>query len=81
MPTAYILMNTEVGAEKEVLEKLKEIPEVVEAYIVFGIYDIVAKVKVDRQENLGEVVTSKLRRIEKVRYTLTVLAVEGFERS
>ena len=81
MPVAYILMNTEVGSEKEVLEKLKEIPEIVEAYIVFGIYDIVAKIRVDRQESLGEVVTSKLRRIEKVRYTLTVLAVEGFERS
>ncbi|MEM1521620.1 MAG: Lrp/AsnC ligand binding domain-containing protein [Thermofilaceae archaeon] len=80
MPVAYVLINTEVGAEREVLEKLREIPEVVEAYIVFGIYDVIAKVSVDRQELLGEVVTNKLRRLEKVRHTLTIIAVEGFER-
>lgn len=80
VPVAYVLINTEAGAEREILERLKGIQEVEEAYIVFGIYDIVAKIRVERQEQLGDVVTNKLRRIAKVRYTLTILAIEGFER-
>jgi len=80
VPVAYVLINTEVGTEREVLERLREVPEVKEAYIVFGVYDIIAKVSVERQEQLGEVVTSKLRRLPNVRHTLTLVAVEGFER-
>ncbi len=80
MPVAYVLINTEVGAEREVLERLREIPEVTEAHIVFGIYDVIVKVQVERQDQLGEVISSKIRRIERVRYTLTLLSVEGFAR-
>jgi len=80
MSTAFVLVSTEIGAEREVLEKLREFPEVAEAYIVYGVYDLVVKVKVERPEDLKEVVTSKIRRLEKVRSTLTMIAVEGFER-
>jgi len=78
--TAFVLISTDAGAEKEVLEKLKEFPEVAEAYIIYGVYDLVVKVRVERQEDLRDIVTNKLRRMEKVRSTLTMLAVEGFER-
>jgi Lrp/AsnC family transcriptional regulator for asnA, asnC and gidA len=80
MLTAFVLISTDAGAEKEVLEKLKEIPEVTEAYIIYGVYDLVAKVRVERQEDLRDILTNKLRRMEKIRSTLTMLAVEGFER-
>jgi DNA-binding Lrp family transcriptional regulator len=80
MPTAFVLISTDVGAEKEVLEKLRELPEVAEAHVVYGVYDLVVKVRVERQEDLREVLTNKLRKMEKIRSTLTMLAVEGFER-
>jgi len=80
MATAFVLISTDVGAEKEVLEKLRELPEVAEAHVVYGVYDLVVKVRVKRQEDLREVLTNKLRRMEKIRSTLTMLAVEGFER-
>ncbi|MCS7105129.1 MAG: Lrp/AsnC ligand binding domain-containing protein [Thermofilaceae archaeon] len=80
MPTAYVLISTDVGAEREVLERLKEFPEVEEAYVVYGIYDLVVKIDVERQEDLREVLTNKLRKLDKVRSTLTMIAVEGFER-
>jgi len=63
-----------------VLERLRELPEVAEAYIVYGVYDLVVKIKVEEPNQLKEVVTSKIRRIERVRSTLTMIAVEGFER-
>lgn len=77
---AFVLISTDVGAEREVLEKLKEFPEVAEAHVVYGVYDLIVKVRVERQEDLREVLTNKLRKLEKIRSTLTMLSVEGFER-
>lgn len=76
MPTAFILLNTETGAESEVLGALKNIELVEEAYMVFGVYDIMAKVKADTMGKLKEIVTQRLRTLDKVRSTLTVMAIE-----
>lgn len=80
MSVAFVLVSTEIGAEKEVLEKLKEIPEVSEAYIVYGVYDIVAKVSVEDVNKLRDIITTKIRRLDRVRSTLTMITVEGFQR-
>lgn len=80
MSTAFVLVSTDVGAEREILDRLKELPEVVEAYIVYGVYDLVVKVTVNRQEDLKDIITNKIRKLDKVRSTLTMVAVEGFER-
>ena len=45
MPQAFVLINSEIGAEEEVLKVLKSIGNVREAYIVYGVYDIVARVE------------------------------------
>lgn len=76
MPTAFILLNTETGAESEVLGALKNTELVEEAYMVFGVYDIMAKVKADTMGKLKEIVTQRLRTLDKVRSTLTVMAIE-----
>ena len=80
MGVAFVLVSTEIGSEKDVLKKLKEVPEVKEAYIVYGVYDIVAKVQIEDVDRLKEIITSKIRRLDKVRSTLTMIAVEGFQR-
>ncbi|HDM23545.1 Lrp/AsnC family transcriptional regulator [archaeon] len=72
---AYVLINTEIGAEKEVLEQLKKIPEIEEAYIVYGVYDIIAKINADNIESLKNIIRWKIRTIDKVRSTLTMLTV------
>ncbi len=76
MATAYILINTEVAAEEEVLEKLKKLPEVKEAHLVYGIYDLIAKVEADTLEELKEDVTKHLRSLDKVRSTMTMICVD-----
>jgi DNA-binding Lrp family transcriptional regulator len=43
MSTAYVLINYEIGAEKNTLNKLKSVPGVIEASEVNGVYDIVVK--------------------------------------
>jgi len=80
MAKAFVLISTEIGAEKEVLEELRKIPAVKEADIVYGVYDIVVKIDVESAEKLRDIVTSRIRRLGKVRSTLTMIVVEGFER-
>ena len=61
MPTAFVMINTEIGSEKEVLDEIRKIDAVQEAYRVFGVYDIVAKVDADTADKLKEIVTWKVR--------------------
>jgi len=73
---AYVLINTEIGAIPEVLEAVKKIKEVKEAYALFGVYDIMAKVGAESTHKLKETVTLKIRRIDKVRSTVTMIIME-----
>ena len=76
MPTAFVLINTEIGSEADVLKKLKEVEGVNEASAVYGVYDIVARVTADTMDKLKEIVTWRVRRLDKVRSTLTMIVVE-----
>jgi DNA-binding Lrp family transcriptional regulator len=76
MPMAFVLINTEIGSESEVLGELKKIDAVTEAYMVYGVYDVVAKVRADTMDKLKEIVTWHVRRLDKVRSTLTMIVIE-----
>jgi DNA-binding Lrp family transcriptional regulator len=77
MPMAFVLINTEIGSESEVLGDLKKIEAVKEAYMVYGVYDVVAKVSANTMDKLKEIVTWHVRRLDKVRSTLTMIVIEG----
>jgi DNA-binding Lrp family transcriptional regulator len=76
MPIAFVLVNTEIGAENEVMKTIKKVEGVEEAYAVYGVYDVVAKIKADSMDKLKEIVTWHVRRLDKVRSTLTMIVVE-----
>lgn len=76
MTSAYILINTEIGSEDDVLAQLRQIPMVKEAYLVYGVYDIIARVEAPDLDKLKEIVTWKIRKLDKVRSTLTMIVVE-----
>ncbi len=61
----------------KVFEELYKIPEVKEVYIVYGIYDIIAKIEADSLEKIREIIISKIRRIPEIRTTNTMVIVEG----
>ena len=75
MPKAFALINTEIGSESDVLKEIKKIEGVEEALAVYGTYDIIAKVSAATQEELKEIVSWKIRRVDKVRATLTMIAL------
>ena len=76
MATAYVLINCDLGYEEQIIEELKHISDVKEVHGTFGAYDILAKVKLSNVKNLRETITWKIRRIDKVRSTLTLMGLE-----
>jgi DNA-binding Lrp family transcriptional regulator len=77
MPTAYVLINCDLGSEEEIIKELKKLPEAVEVSGVYGVYDIIAKIRSDTMDKLRETITWHVRRIDKVRSTLTMIVIEG----
>ena len=76
MPTAFVLINTEIGSEANVLGTLKKVEGVDEAFAVYGVYDIIARVRAESMDKLKETLTWRIRRVDNVRTTLTMIAVE-----
>ena len=75
MPVAYVLLNTEIGAEREVLKALRKTEGVQEAFKLMGIYDIIARVNADTMEGLNQIVSEKLQ-VSKVHSKLTVVVTD-----
>ena len=71
---AFIFINSKPGAEEELMEELKEIPEVKEAHMIFGVYDIIARVEAVNKEALKGVI-NRIRHLEKVKSTLTMVCM------
>lgn len=76
MPRAYVLFSVGSSAEDQVLKDLRKTEGVQEVYVSYGVYDLVAKIKTDSMEELKELVSHRLRRIDHVRSTLTLILVE-----
>jgi DNA-binding Lrp family transcriptional regulator len=76
MPKAYVLINVDSGSEDAVLRQLRENGFVEEVYVSYGVYDLIVKVKADKMEELREIVTHKIRTINNVRSTLTLILLE-----
>lgn len=77
MPTVYLLINCELGSEKETINEIMKLPDIKEVNHVIGGYDIIVKLQSDSMARLKETITWKVRRIGSVRSTLTMIANEG----
>ncbi|MFQ5782096.1 MAG: Lrp/AsnC ligand binding domain-containing protein [Nitrosopumilus sp.] len=79
MARSYVLMNCELGSEKEVITSLKKINGVKEAHGTLGLYDIVTQIELDSEEKIREVVTETIRKMPKIRSTMTLSRSESGE--
>ena len=77
MATAYVLINCELGSEESIIQQLKSLSGVVEVHGTFGAYDILAKIESSTVEDVRETITWKIRKIEQIRSTLTLMGIEG----
>lgn len=73
---ALVLFNIESGSENQVLKNVKKVEGVEEAYISYGVYDLVVKVRADSMDTLKGVISDQLRQIKKVRSTISLLLIE-----
>ena len=76
MPTAYILLNTEIGAGVEVVQELKKVEGVESAYSLWGVYDVIASVKANSIDLLSDIINRKIEKIDKVHSKLTMIVSE-----
>ena len=73
MPIAFVCITVEPASMVEVLKLLKAVEGVVEAEMIYGIYDIVAKAKGDSIDSLKKIITQNIRKINKVTTTTTMI--------
>lgn len=76
---AYVLFKVSSGTEREVCQKLIEFSEVVHADIIFGEYDVVAKVETPALDNLEEFISLKIRNVPNVLVTSTMIVSREYK--
>tara|TARA_B110000438_G_scaffold84062_1_gene83670 strand:+ start:361 stop:618 length:258 start_codon:yes stop_codon:yes gene_type:complete len=83
VPTAYVLINSDLGTDVSIISEIKEIltNNKVEFEVrgVYGVYDIVLKISSNDAEKLRAIITNKIRKISKVQSTLTMMVIEEQE--
>lgn len=67
-----MLISCEIGEEQFLYSQLKEIPEVKNCLITYGSYDVVAEFESDSSSHINEIITSKIRKLPKIRSTITL---------
>ena len=85
MPTTYILLNSDLGSDVEIIKKIKEMLDKegksvrYEVQGVYRVYDIIVKITADNMDLLRNIITNKIRKIDKVYSTLTMMVIEEQE--
>ena len=85
MPTTYILINSDLGSDVEIIQKIKQILDSessikYEVQGVYGVYDIIVKITASSMDLLRSIITNKIRKIDKVYSTLTMMVIEEQEK-
>ena len=73
MPTAYVLLNTEIGAEAEVVRALKKVEGVETAFNLWGVYDVIASIRADSMDKLSFIINKEIEKISKIHSKLTMI--------
>ncbi len=76
MHSAFVLMNAELGKENQIVDEIKKIQYVKEVYPVYGVYDVLMVIEADSMEVLRETITTRIRKLEGIKSTLTMIIVK-----
>ena len=77
MHVGFVLLNCDLGAEEYILDELTQVPQIKNAYVTFGAYDIIAEIHAETQESFEETVSSKIRQLTRVVSTMTLSVVNS----
>ena len=76
MNISYVLIVCEVGAAESILAELKSLESVKEISGLFGSYDIIVKLEATSEEEIKDIVVSKIRNLQQVRTIVTLIVKE-----
>ncbi len=71
--TTYVLVFCEMGSEFKTLKELLRIPEIIEAKVTYGMYDIVCKIEASSIESIKDIIINDIRGIRQIKETQTLL--------
>ena len=74
MEKGFVLINCELGAEDYIIEELKTIPEVKNAHVTFGAYDVIAEIQAKNSQEFDQILSHKIRSLSQVMSTMTLKA-------
>ena len=77
MHIGFVLLNCDLGAEEYILDELKQVEQVKNAYVTFGAYDIIAEIHGSDQEEFEKTVSMKIRRLSRIVSTMTLNVVKS----
>jgi len=80
MERAYVLINCDLGSEKQVIEEIKNLKNVKEVHGTLGSYDIIATVESKTPENVRQTVIGQIRKFDHIRSTLTLMGIESVKK-
>ena len=75
MHIGFVLLNCDLGAEEYILDDLQQVPQIKNAYVTFGAYDIIAEIHAETQEEFEKTVSMNIRRLSRVVSTMTLNVV------
>lgn len=70
------MISAEIGRERDVATELETIQNVKEVHVTYGVYDVIAKVEAESTEKLKETITNRIRSLDHIKSTLTMVVVE-----
>jgi len=75
MHVGFVLLNCDLGAEEYILDELHQVPQIKNAYVTFGAYDIIAEIHAQTQDEFEKTVSMNIRRLSRVVSTMTLNVV------
>jgi len=79
MHIGFVLLNCDLGAEEYILDELQQVPQIKNAYVTFGAYDIIAEIHAETQEEFERTVSMNIRRLSRIVSTMTLNVVSKNE--
>ena len=70
---AFVLISLDSAREQDILQELANMKEIKEAHILFGEWDMLAKVELESPEALGTFVMNEIRNVPGVKLTSTLI--------
>lgn len=75
MSIAFVLINTDMGSEQEVIAELREVKVVNQVYGVYGVYDLVLRLEAESLDEIKTAISQNIRTIKGVKSTLTMIVM------